>query len=139
MQRASRAWHLRVTGMTWEQVAREVGFASPQGAHRAVQRFAGTLPDPKPDELRALWRARMEHLWELAARDAEASRPGALRAGVAIADRASRFDGLDAPTVAQIEVNSPEFDRLFAGIMAHAHADAPVEAEVIELEVMTEQ
>lgn len=133
MQRAARAWHLRVTGSTWEQIAAEVGYASAPGAHRAVTRFAGTLPDPKPEELRNLWRARMEQLWVYAQRDAEDSRPGALRAGVAIADRASKLDGLDAPSRVSMEVDGDRLDALVGELLRRSGSEEIVDADVIEI------
>lgn len=136
MQRAAQAWHLRVIGRTWEEIAREVGYASPQGAHRAVSRFAVTLPDPKPDELREMWRARMEKLWTFAVRDAEAGRPGALRAGVAIADRAGKLDGLDAPVRFEVTPDEMALQGLVEELLSRGGQVAPIEAEVIDLEVL---
>lgn len=133
MQRAARGWHLRVTGQTWQQIADELGYASQQGAHRAVMRFAGTIPDPRPDDLRAMWRARMEHLWKFAARDAEAGRPGALRAGVAIADRAGKLDGLDAPVRLAVSPDEAHLDELVAILLARGGREVVEEAEVVEL------
>lgn len=136
MQRASQGWHLRVTGRTWQQIADELGYANPSNAHRAVMRFAGTIPDPKPDTLRDLWRARMEHLWSLAARDADAGRPGALRAGVAIADRASKFDGLDAPQRFEVTPSEVELERLIEEFVARSGREVIEDADVLELEVL---
>ena len=139
MQRASQGWHLRVTGRTWQQIADELGYANPSNAHRAVMRFAGTIPDPKPDTLRDLWRARMEHLWNLAARDADAGRPGALRAGVAIADRASKFDGLDAPQRFEITPGEADLERLVDEIVRRSGHEEILEADVIDLDVVRDE
>lgn len=133
MQRAAEGWHLRVIGRTWQQIADELGYANPSNAHRAVMRFAGTIPDPKPDTLREMWRARMERLWSLAHRDAEAGRPGALRAGVAIADRASRLDGLDAPTRYEVSPGEVELQRIVDEIVSRSGHDEIQDAEVIDL------
>lgn len=136
MQRAARGWHLRVTGQTWQQIADELGYASQQGAHRAVMRFAGTIPDPRPDDLRAMWRARMEHLWRFAARDAEAGRPGALRAGVAIADRAGKLDGLDAPMRLAVSPDEQQLEEMVEILLARSGQQRIEEADVVELTVL---
>lgn len=136
MQRAAEGWHLRVIGRTWQQIADELGYANPSNAHRAVMRFAGTIPDPKPDTLREMWRARMERLWTLAHRDAENGRPGALRAGVAIADRASRLDGLDAPTRFELTPADAEIERIVDLIARRAGHEVIQDAEVLELDAI---
>ncbi len=136
MQRASEAWHLRVIGRTWQQIADECGYANPSNAHRAVMRFAGTVPDPAPDELRRLWRHRMELLWSLAVRDATKARPGALRAGVAIADRAAKLGGLDVPQ-AHILVTPTEtqYQMLVERILGAGAHTVDTEHDVLELPV----
>lgn len=134
MQRAAEGWHLRVMGRTWQQIADALGYANPSNAHRAVMRFAGTIPDPKPDTLRELWRARMELLWTHAQRDAETGRPGALRAGVAIADRASKLDGLDAPTRVSITPGEIELERIVNDLLRRGGHEEIEEAEVIDMD-----
>lgn len=136
MQRAAQAYHLRIVGRTWTEIAAEVGFANDANAIRAVRRFAGRLPDPSPEETRTVWRDRMEHLWSLAARDAETGRPGALRAGVAIADRAARLDGLDAPTRVHVTPGAAELDEIVARLLRMGGVEEIVEADVIELDVI---
>ncbi|MRH29929.1 hypothetical protein GH740_11510 [Microbacterium sp. SYP-A9085] len=134
MQRAAEGWHLRVIGRTWQQIADELGYANPSNAYRAVMRFAGTVPDPQPNTLRELWRARMERLWTIAQRDAEASRPGALRAGVAVAQRAAQLDGLDAPSRVVVTPEDAELERIVARLLERGGQVDVVEAEVLELE-----
>lgn len=97
-QRAQRAWTARVSGSTWDEAAQLAGYADAATACRGVKNYLGALPVVERDDLRDLWRQRMELLWSYAARDAETGRPGALRAGTAIAQRAAAMDGLDAPT-----------------------------------------
>ncbi|WP_100811711.1 hypothetical protein [Microbacterium sp. BR1] len=84
-QRAQRAWALRVAGSTWAQVASAVDYADASTACRAVRQFFGQLPTIEADEQRRLWRDRLERLWNYADRDAKRGRPGAVRAGVAVA------------------------------------------------------
>ncbi len=136
MQRAAQAYHLRVMGKTWAEIAADVGFSNDANAIRAVRRFVGKLPEPSADETRTVWRDRMEHLWSLAARDAEQGRPGALRAGVAIADRASRLDGLDAPTRVRFEPGEEELEAIVATLLHKGGHEEILDADVLELEAL---
>ncbi len=140
MKRAAEAWQWRVLGKSWTEVAELVGFSNDANAIRAVRRFYGTLPTPSTDELRAMWRARLEHLWSLAQRDAQAARPGALRAGVAIADRASKLDGLDAPARFEVSAASAELNEIVHVILraqgVELDAEADVFGDVVDAEVI---
>ncbi|MFB8386795.1 hypothetical protein ACFC3F_06605 [Microbacterium sp. NPDC055910] len=136
MQRAAQAWHLRVLGKTWAEIAEAVGFANDANAIRAVRRFVGRLPEPSADEARTVWRERMEYLWSVAARDAAAGRPGALRAGVAVADRASKLDGLDAPQRFAVTPNEAELNRLVDMLVARSGHEEISDAEVIDLDIV---
>ena len=66
-----------------------------------MRTYFGRLPEPDHDEQRRLWRDRLEvlwrRLWRQTARDVQEQKPGAIRAGVAGADRAARLYGLDEP------------------------------------------
>lgn len=136
MQRAAEAWHLRVLGKTWDEIARTVGYANDANAIRAVRKFAGRLPAPSAEETRTIWRERMEHLWSIAARDAAAGRPGALRAGVAVAQRAAALDGLDEPTRVAVGPDDEFLDQIVSRIAAAAGHEEILEADVLELEVL---
>jgi hypothetical protein len=94
--RAMKAWTARVTGSTWEE-AEIAGFTNPANALRAVKNYFGSLPDIEREDQRALWRARLEHLWAQALVDVQQQRPGAVRAAVAVGQRSAQLDGLDAP------------------------------------------
>ena len=59
-ERADLAWKLRVGGLSWAQVARQAGYSCRQNAMRAVKVRCGTLPQPERQELRDLWRDRLE-------------------------------------------------------------------------------
>lgn len=96
--RARRAWSARIAGGTWREAAEVAGFTDGNNCQRAVRNFFGSVPQVDTSMERELWRQRMEKLWTLALRDAQESKPGALRAGVAVAQRSSLLLGLDAPT-----------------------------------------
>ncbi|NNU28455.1 hypothetical protein [Isoptericola sediminis] len=95
--RAQRAWTARVAGATWDQVAQVTGYHDRATAHRAVKDYFGQVPRQDAEMTRAMWRERMEVLWRQVVRDASQQKPGAIRAGVAVAQRAAAMDGLDAP------------------------------------------
>jgi len=142
IQKAARGWHLRVIGRTWAQIADEVGYANPANAHRAVSRFAGSAPDPELTMLKKLWRERMEHLYSLAARDAEEARPGALRAGVAIAQRAAALDGLDTLQRVELAVDTSELNAMVHALLVTSsvalEADVFDDAEVVDAELVND-
>lgn len=117
-QRAQRAWTARVSGSTWDEAAKVAGYADAATACRGVKNYFGTLPAVERDDLRDLWRQRMELLWTYAARDAEIGKPGALRAGTAIAQRAAAMDGLDAPTQVTVTADAAELSQLVEVLLA---------------------
>lgn len=136
MQRVSDAWAMRIRGATWDEIAADVGYANAPNAVRAVRNFAGTLPEPSNPELRSLWRERLEYLWPLAARDVEAARPGAIRAAVAIADRAAKLDGLDAPSRLEVSASVQELNEIAAAMITRERGDS--EADIFDAEVIGE-
>lgn len=117
-ERARKAWTVRVAGGSWTQAAHVAGFTDPGNCVRAVRNYFGALPQVDASEERELWRQRLERLWGLALREAEQSRPGALRAGVAVAQRASAMLGLDAPVQLQAQV-SVRSDEMILHVIAH--------------------
>ncbi|MGE9350120.1 hypothetical protein ACQP60_11660 [Isoptericola variabilis] len=62
-----------------------------------MKNYFGTTPHPDAALAREMWRDRLEVLWRQVLKDAEQLRPGAVRAGVAVVQRAAALDGLDAP------------------------------------------
>lgn len=131
-----KAWSARVAGNTWAESAAVAGFGDGPAACHAVKNYFGTLPQVDREDRRDLWRERYEALWRIALQDAEQSRPGALRAAVAVGQRAAALDGLDAPT--SVKVESPKAAQLEALVQAMVEANtppgAPREADMDELE-----
>lgn len=103
-ERARKAWAARVAGATWYQVAEVAGYSTPQNAQRGVKRYFGTLPQPDRAMERETWRQRLEWLWQQTQRDVMAQRNGAVRGGVAVAQRAALMLGLDEPTRTEVAV-----------------------------------
>jgi hypothetical protein len=97
-ERADLAWKLRVGGLSWAQVARQAGYSCRQNAMRAVKVRCGTLPQPERQELRDLWRDRLERLWLQSVKDTAEQRTGAVTAAVRVMQAAAMLDGLNQPT-----------------------------------------
>lgn len=144
-ERASKAWRMRVAGGTWDDIAKALGMrGGAPAAYRAVKNHFGKVPQPDREMLREVARQRGERLWlrALAALE-EAPSPAAIRAAVAVLDRAARLDGLDAPTQVAIgSVDDASFqmfvDAAARGLglampeEANIFADEYVDAEVVD-------
>lgn len=129
MQRVADAWAMRVRGATWDEVAAAVGYANGPNVLRAVRNFVGKLPEPSMSESRSLWRERLEFLWTVAARDVETGKPGAMRAAVAVAQRAAQLDGLDQPQRLEVNATASDITELVRVLLA-AHGFEDSEADI---------
>lgn len=134
-RRAAEAWSLRVAGLSWDDTAKQAGYANAPNALRAVKAYSGTLPTPAHEELRAMMRARSEAVWRQAFVDVLEQRPGAVRAAVAVLQRQAQLDGLDVPQRVEVDFGDPDVVR---GVLAHFGLNVPqvVEADVVELGVI---
>ncbi len=61
---AEAAYQLRMQGKSYRAIAREIGFASPNAAYKAVARILQASAAEPPDELRALESERMDAMLE---------------------------------------------------------------------------
>ncbi|MBD3941683.1 hypothetical protein IF188_08250 [Microbacterium sp. NEAU-LLC] len=134
MQKIADAYAMRIRGATWDEIARAVGYANPQNAMRAVRRYVGTLPRPEMGELRSMWRDRLEYLWPLATRDVEAGKPGAVRAAVAVAQRAAQLDGLDAPTRFEVTPTEEQYEALVTEVLRARGVEELTEYDILAIE-----
>jgi hypothetical protein len=135
MQRVADAWAMRVRGASWADIAQALGYANPQNAMRAVRNLSGRLPEPTMREMRSLWRERLEFLWPVAVRDVEGGKPGAMRAAVAVAQRAAQLDGLDQPTRVELSADAGELDQMVRVLLA-AQGVAAREADIFDAEIV---
>jgi hypothetical protein len=131
--------NLRRTGMTWQMIANEVGYASPAGAWKAYERAcARTLEEPTA-EARRIELDRLDALqftyWEPAIQ-------GNLRAAdyvLKVIDRRAKILGIDAPQKIQAEVVTydgtgsldAEVERI-ARIIDAAEREQATDATIIE-------
>jgi hypothetical protein len=126
---------LRVAGASWRQVCEIVGYSNEANAVRAVRRYFGRLPQPDHEELRGLWRERHELLWRQTQDSIREDKPGALRAGVAVARSAAQLDGLDRPAELAIYYPSDEeFNATIAALKELVAAGRPKEADIFAIE-----
>lgn len=96
---------LRIKGLTFQQIADEVGFRSASGVYQRYKAtLKATIQEPA-DELRRLERERLDSLlaaiWPLAM----AGKGYAVEKALMIMDRKARMLGLDAPTRSQVTVS----------------------------------
>lgn len=143
LERAEKAWNVRVMGGSWQQAAEIAGYADGSNALRAVRAVYGTLPTLERDEARRLWRDRLEVYYRQALKDLHNGVPGAITAAVRIAERAARLDGLDAPSrISLIDPTQEEIERFLTETLGPVRTDEEgdifdgeiIDAEVIESE-----
>jgi len=118
LQRAEIGWRARVAGATWKQVAEVAGYASAPNALRGVRDGLGSIPQVDVQEMRVLWRDRLEVMWQQTLRDMREQKPGAVTAGVRVATAAAALDGLNAPTKVEVAV-AEQFEMVVAELITH--------------------
>jgi hypothetical protein len=118
LARADKAWRARVVGASWQEAADLAGFSDPDNCARAVRRAYGKLPRVEWQELRDLWRDRLEVMWRQAQTDMTEQRPGAVTAAVRVATAAAALDGLNEPSRLDVAV-SESFELVVAELVAH--------------------
>ena len=95
--RRRRALKLRMKGLTYSDIARQVGYASPSGAYEAVRAALESDGGTAADEIRKLHVARLETLleaiWDAACRGELQAIDRVLR----VLDRQAKLLGLDLP------------------------------------------
>jgi hypothetical protein len=93
----ARAIQLRIAGATLQQIADELGYAGPSGAHEAIQRGLDKTMRPGADELRDLYSSRLDRLllgiWDKASKGNLLAVDRAVR----VIDRMAKLHGVDAP------------------------------------------
>lgn len=104
LDRANRAWSARVAGAAWKEAAEVAGFSSGRVALDACRNVFGELPQIDREELRRLWRDRLERSWRQCCLDMGQQVPGATTASVRIATAAIALDGLAEATKIDLEV-----------------------------------
>ena len=111
-----RVLELRRTGMTYVEIAKQVGYNGPGAAWKACQRaLTKTLQEPaeavRHFELERL-DAFLTYLWQKIERGDTRAIDTALR----VMDRRAKYLGIDAPVKAQVEVTTYDGDSVDAEI-----------------------
>ena len=92
-----RALELKITGLTYRQIADELDYRSPASAHAAVMRaLRETLAEPA-EELRQLEVGRLDALLEAVWADAMTGKLPAVDRVLRIGERRAKLLGLDLP------------------------------------------
>lgn len=135
-ERASTAWRMRVAGHGWDEIAKTLGMkGGAPAAHRAVSRYFGKVPQPDREMLREVARQRTEMLWLRAAEKVEETpSPATIRAAVAVLERASKLDGLDAPSRVEVTPENAEFVAIIEAAARGMGIAVPVEADIFDAE-----
>jgi hypothetical protein len=100
----SRVLDLRRAGFTFQRIAEEVGYATPSGAQRALERIMTRNVPQAPEEFRWQELDRLDRmqvaLWPRAMKGDDR----AISTIVRLMERRARLVGIDAPTRVQAEV-----------------------------------
>lgn len=89
--RAAQALNLRKLGMTYDQIAQQVGYGDRGAAHRAVQRELQRTLQENADELRTLLASRLDDLYRAMIQKALKGDTWATDRCLAIIDRQDRL------------------------------------------------
>jgi hypothetical protein len=127
-EREAEVLKLRRDGLTYDVIARRLGYSSPSGAHQAFQRAMARITQEPAEEVRRLELERLDYLWECLAPAIAKGRGYAIEKALMIQDRRARLLGLDAPTKHQVQVS----DQVTAEIEALANDLGILDAEVVE-------
>lgn len=98
------AINLRRTGMTYMEIAHELGYSDHAGALRAVRRGLQRALQEPADDLRQIEAARLDRAQEKIWAKVEDGDPKAITVLLRIMERRAKLLGLDAPTVIQQDV-----------------------------------
>jgi hypothetical protein len=104
-ERQRQAMQLRIAGASYAAIARELGYAHPKGAERAIIAGLRAFFREPATELLPLELERLDRLQVALWPDAIAGNVQAVMAVLRIMDRRARYCGLDAPHKANITVD----------------------------------
>jgi transcriptional regulator len=99
-----QALKLRKQGVSYADIAKQVGYKSGSGAHAAVSKaLKKTLQEPA-DDLRKIENERLDAMLSALWTKIEAGNPQAVIAGIKISERRAKLNGLDEPS--EVDVTS---------------------------------
>jgi hypothetical protein len=97
---------LRREGLTWDQIAKEVGYAGPSGASDAYYRASYRVVQEDVDQLRQLENDRLDYLLNAVWDNALAGDYKAVEACLKIMTRRAKLLGLDTRQVTKVSFNN---------------------------------
>lgn len=126
IERERQVIELRRAGCTWDDIARQIGYANRKSAHEAFNRaMRRTLHDAGVDELRALEGERLDRLQRAVWTKAMNGDLPAVHTVLRVMERRAKLFGLDAPIQVGVTVE---------------HLDpASIDSEVARLAAMLQQ
>lgn len=106
--RERQALELRKAGATLDAIARQLGYADPSGAHRAITRAIERIPAQAVNEFRAVDVERLDRLFLAVWQPALAGDLKALDRALRILDQRAKLLGLNTPVKAEMDVTVTE-------------------------------
>lgn len=101
-ERRLKCLELRIAGKSLREIARETGYGSVSGVHKAIAAaLLDTLREPAED-VRALELERLDAMWRKVWQRIERGDLAAVDRGLRIQDRRAKLLGLDAPTKQEV-------------------------------------
>ena len=104
----------RRMGLTFEQIAKQVGYANGGGAYKAFQRACDRIVAEDIDEIRKVALERLDYALRNVMEAVGRGSLGAIDRMLRIEERRARLLGLDAPIKQEIEINHYDRDGLDA-------------------------
>ena len=103
-ERQRRAFELHLAGVTYEQIASALGYASHSGAHKAVSAYVKQFRTEPTQELIAIESARIDRLWRAIWERALGGDLKALDRAIRLMDRRAKLLALDGAQKLDIEL-----------------------------------
>ena len=106
LAREKRVVELRREGFTWEQIATQVGYASPSGASDAYYRASARIVQDDIEEIRRLENDRLDYLFHAVWEKAIGGDHKAVDTCLKVMARRAKLLGLDARPEAKLTINN---------------------------------
>jgi hypothetical protein len=101
VQREAQALEMAVSGYTFDEIAKEIGYADASGAYRAYRRALGKEKEPEKQELRKEHRKLTKIYRRALAPNVKAREARSVEVLIKLMEREARLFGLDLATEAE--------------------------------------
>jgi hypothetical protein len=102
VERYTQVWQLRSLGMTFEEIARAVGYADSSGAKRAYDSAAKRFPVETIEQQRLIQSERLDYLLKRVMREVDQGDLSLVNEALRIEKRRADLWGLDAPRKTEV-------------------------------------